>query len=200
MEEVLALANGNSEQMLRELREISIEAISTIGVDDLHHAFEVFSQAGQTETATELLELFIVSNQHQPDVFTQVDGLFSGMYSGVVAQQLLAAYEKYRARPSIEEALDRINFEKGWNSEDIRVVGKANVGDIERLLRNSEGRLFRTRLKTLLRIGTLRDAEEDEKRVSKQTLEFLKELARGDPIIAIRMRQYIPADGVDEKC
>lgn len=191
--------NGNSEQMLRDLREISIEAINTIGADDLQHAFEVFSQAGQEDVARELLELFIASNQHRPDVFAQVDGVFSGRYSGEVAHQLRAAYEKHKARPSIEEALDRINFEEGWNSDDVRIVGKANIGEIERLLCNSEGRIFRARLKTLLRIGTLQDAQEDEKRVSIQTLEFLKRLASKDPIIAIRMRQYIPADQVGEK-
>lgn len=186
--------NGNSEQMLRELRDIFIDAIRTIGTDDLQHAYEVFSQADQSEIAAELLERFIASNQHRPEVFAQVDGVFSGKYSGEVAHQLRAAYEKHKARPSIEEALDRINFEEGWNSEDIRVVGKADAGEIERLLRNSEGRLFRARLKTLLRIGTLQDAQDDEKRVSEQTLKLLIRLASKDPIIAIRMRQYIPAD------
>ncbi|HEY3045882.1 MAG TPA: hypothetical protein VGJ72_00255, partial [Polaromonas sp.] len=100
---------------------------------------------------------------------------------------------------SVEEALDRIDFERGWNPEDIRVVGNADPDEIERLLRNSEGHRFRARLLTLLRIGSLQDAQEGEKRVSEQTLELLKRLASEDPITAIRLRQYIPADAAGEK-
>jgi hypothetical protein len=191
--------NGNGEQLLRELRDITIGAIDVIGPGDLQPAYEVFSQAGQTEIAEELLERFIASNQHRPAVFGQVDGAFRDMYSGAFADRLRKESERHKARPSVEEALDRIDFERGWNPEDIRVVGNADPDEIERLLRNSEGHRFRARLLTLLRIGSLQDAQEGEKRVSEQTLELLKRLASEDPITAIRLRQYIPADAAGEK-
>lgn len=191
--------NGNSEQMLRELRDISLSAIDVIGPGDLQPAFEVFSQAGQLEVAMELLERFIASHQHQPAIFDAIEGSFRDQFSGVFADRLRAEKERHRAQPSIEEALDRIDFDRGWNPEDIRIVSKADSDEIERLLRGTEGRRFRTRLLTLLRIGKQENAQDDEKRVSNQTLELLKRLAREDPIIAIRMRQYIPEDGKGEK-
>lgn len=186
--------DGDGEQLLSELRDISIYAISAIGPDDLQHAFEAFSQAGKPEIATELLELFIANNQHRPAIFSQVDGAFHDRFSGVFADRLRAENERHKALPSIEEALDRIDLEHGWNSADIRVVSKADTGEIERLLRNSEGSLFRVRLNTLLRIGTLQGAQEDDKHISERTLELLKKLASEDPIIAIRMRRFIPTD------
>lgn len=191
--------SGNGEQLLRELRDVTIRAITVIGPSDLQSAYEVFSQAGQTQVAAELLELFIASNQSRPAVFDQVDGAFRDMFSGAFADRLRAEAAMHKVRPSIEEALDRIDFERGWNPEDIRVVGNADADEIERLLRNSEGYRFRARLQTLLRIGTLKDAQEGEKRASEQTLELLKKLATEDPITAIRMRQYIPADATDKK-
>ena len=191
--------DGDGGQLLRELREVTIRAIGVIGPDDMQTAFEVFRQAGHPEVGTELLDLFIASNQHRPGVFGQSDGPFREMYKGEFAERLRLENERHKTPPTIEEALDRIDFDRGWNPEDIRVVGKANLSEIERLLRTSEGHRFRTRLRTLLRVGTLADAKEDEKRVSEQALELLKTLAREDPIMAIRMRQYIPAEGAGEK-
>lgn len=190
--------DGNGEKLLKELLDVTVRAIDVIGPGDMQLAFDVFSEAGQPEVAAELCDLFIAKNQHRPAIFNQVDGAFRSEFSGAFADRLRAESEKHKAPPSIEEALDRIDFERGWNPDDIRVVGKANPGEIETLLRGTEGRLFRTRLRTLLQIGKLKDAEEDEKRVSEQTLEFLKKLARDDPIIAIRMRRYIPADAAGE--
>lgn len=53
------------------------------------------------------------------------------------------------------------------------------------------------RMHTLLRIGTLPDAQEEEKGVSERALNLLKQLASEDSITAIRMRHYIPSDDVD---
>ena len=64
-------------------------------------------------------------------------------------------------------------------------------------MRDCEGRLFRNRLRTLLGIGGIPDALENEKRVTQLTLDFLKGLAKADPIVAIRMRQHIPAEDGD---
>lgn len=182
---------GDSEEMLRELAEISIDAIKVIGPDGLQNSFDVFSQAGKHETAMKLLDQFIAGNQHRPNIFNVADSAFHEKYSGVVAERLQAESEKHKALITIEEALDRIDFEQGWNSADIRIVSKANRKEIESLLRATEPRLFRARLKTLLTIGTLKDAQEDDKRLSELTLEFIKELARNDPIIAIRMQRFI---------
>lgn len=183
---------GDGEEMLHELAQISNTAIKVIGPDSLQSAFDVFSQAGKHKIAIELLDQFIASNQHRPEIFNVADSAFRENYSGVVAERLQAEFEKHKAPTTIEEALDRIDFDQGWNSADIRVVSKANRKEIEALLRATKPRLFRARLKTLLTIGTLKDAQEDEKRLSELTLDFLIELARNDPIIAIRMRRFIP--------
>lgn len=189
---------GDGEQMLCELAEISFGAIKVIGPDDLQNAFDVFSQAGKDETAMKLLEQFIASNQHRPKIFGAINGAFHENYSGAVAEHLQAEFEKHKATTTIEEALDRINFDQGWNPEDIRIVSKADRNEIEKLLHVAEPRRFQVRLKTLLRIGTLQDAQENDKRLSELTLEFLKELASKDSIIAIRMRRFIPNNEVEK--
>jgi len=113
-----------------------------------------------------LLEQFIASNQHRPAIFAQVDGAVQDKFSGTVADRLHAEYEKHKARPSIEESLDRIDFEQGWNSEDILVVSKANTDEIERLLRNSEGGALSGQIENAVEIGTLQDSPRREKHVS----------------------------------
>lgn len=190
--------NGDGQQLLRELRDVTLDSIDVIGPGDLQPAFDVFVQAGLQEVANELLERFIASNQHRPALFDQVDGTFRDMFKGAFASRLRAESERNKGQPSVEEALDRIDFQSGWNPEDIRIVGKADEQEIERLLRSSEGRHFRKRIQTLLRIGRMQDAQEDEKRVSALTVALLERLARQDPVIAIRMRQYIPANHPDE--
>jgi len=183
---------GNSEEMLSKLADITHEAISVIGPDSIQNAFDVFSQAGKHETALKLLDYFIASNQHRPNIFGAVEGAFREQYSGAVAERLQAEHEKHKEPTTLEIALDRINFERSWNPSDIRIVSKATRGEIERLLRGVEPRVFQTRLKSLLTIGTLQDAQDDDKRLSKLTREFLDELVSKDPILAIRLRRFIP--------
>jgi hypothetical protein len=187
--------NGEGQALLQELRKVTTECLGVIGVSDLSAAYEVFVQAGQQDEANELLDLFIEVSQDRPEVFKQANGSFSQEYSVEVVDRIRAECNRHNAPPSFEEALDRIDFDRGWNPEDIRFVSKAVPADIERLLLNSEGQQFRARLRSLLQIGKLQDAQEDAKRVSEQTLEFLKRLANEDPITAIRMRQYIPEGG-----
>lgn len=184
--------DGDGEQMLSELAKLTYEAISVIGPDSLQNAFDVFSQAGKHETANKLLDQFIVSNQHRPEIFRAVDGAFKENYSDVVAKRLREEYKKHKGVTPLEVALDRIDFERSWNPEDIQVVSKASREEIESLLRGAEPRLFQTRLKTLLTIGTLQNAQEDDKRLSALTREFLSDLASKDPIVAIRLRRFIP--------
>ena len=186
--------DGDSRKLLEALHIETLSAISVIGPGDLQPAYEVYRQAGMPEVANELLESFIACNQHRPAIFEQVDGAFSEMYSEPFASVLREEAAKHAPKPSIEEAIDRIDFERGWNSEDIEIVAKSSATEIENLLRNVEGRRFRVRIKTLLRLGSLEAAKDDEKRVSAETIQLLRRLATEDPVIAIRMRQYLPPD------
>lgn len=190
--------DGSGNQVLSELRDAITRAITVIGLDDLQAAYEVFSQAEQPKVAIELLELFIAKNQGRPTVFDMVDGAFSDSFKGPFAERIRAEKERLKSKASVEEALDRIDVSQSWNSEDIRVVGKADANEIETLLRNSQGKIFRARVRALLQIGAFPDAQEGEKRVSQLTLEILKRLASEDPVTAIRLRQYIPTDTTQE--
>lgn len=182
--------NGDSASMLEELYGVTCESIGTIGVDELQHIHQVFTEADKGEIAENILNLYI--DTHPPEVLAKVEGAFRDKYSGAFGERLRNELEKHRARVSIEEALDRIDFGRGWDPADIKIVGKAEVKEIERILRSSEGRNFRIRLRALLHLGTLNNAEVDEKRVSRETLELLQKLAKEDPLMEIRMRRHIP--------
>lgn len=187
--------NGDGLSLLRELQAVTIDSIGVISAGDLSVAYEVFVQAGQHEVAKDLLDRFVDANQSRPEVFEQVNGAFSDKFTGAFSDRIRAECHKHKVPPTLDEALDRIDFGRGWNPQDIRIVSQATPAEIESLLLNSEGRQFRNRLLSLLQIGKLQDAQEGDKRVSDQTLEFLKELAEKDPITRIRMRQYLPGDG-----
>jgi len=185
--------NGSGEELLRELYTVTQDAIAVIGPGDLQRVFEVFSQVGQPAVAEELLERFIACNQHRPAIFDQVDGAFRETFSGKFAARMRAESLRHKTPPSLEEALDRIDFEHGWDPEDMQIVSKANSDEIELLLRSTEGRRFRVRLQTFLRIQ-IKETTEDGKSVSEKALELLKRLASEDSIMAIRMRQYLPQE------
>lgn len=188
--------DGNGDQLLTELRDATIRAIAVISLDDLKNAYDVFSEVGQTDIATELLELFIATNQRLPAAFNQVDGEFSETFTGAFAARLRDEKNKRTPQPSVVEALDRIDPDRGWTLGDARIVSMADTGEIERILRQSKGLEFRTRLRALLSIGTIQNGLEHEEPVSQRTVEILKKLANEDPITAIRLRRYIPADRV----
>lgn len=171
-----------------------MSSLEVIGPGDLSQACQVFEQADQIDVAEEMLDLFIAGNQSRPEVFDAADGVFRNELIPTVAKQLADESQRLRAPPSIEAALDRIDVGSGWNPEDVRIVGAADIAEIERLLRTSNGRHFRKRIRALLALGTLEGATEAERQVSAQTVQLLRNLALQDPIIGIRMRQYIPSD------
>ena len=129
----------------------------------------------------------------------QVGGAFSDKSGGAVAERLRAANERYKVRRSVDALLDLIDLDRGRDAKDIQVFGAADPVELETLLRNLEGRCFRRRWRTLLRIGTLHDAQESEKWLSEQPLELPGKLTIEDTIIAIRLRQHIPIDRKSEQ-
>ena len=154
--------DGDGDQLLDELQEITRRTITAIDVDDLWNAYEVFSLAQRKDVATELLELFIAHNQDRPAIFNVVDGQFSAKIAGPFRARLQAEKDKSTKLLSIEEALDHIAFGGGWTPEDIRIISEANAEKIESIVRQSEGRKLRERILTLLGICTFPNAKQEE--------------------------------------
>ncbi|HQR97803.1 MULTISPECIES: hypothetical protein [unclassified Polaromonas] len=185
-------ASGDSAALLQSLRVITDDSLRVISANDLYNACEVFKEASQEDAANALLEKFIAVNQSRPGVFSDADGPFGHIYNEAFAQRLKAEAIKHAQISSAQEALDAIDFSSGWNSKDVTRVSEVDFSELEALLLASEGRVFTKRLKTLLNIGTGSDASSKEKQVRENTIDWLRKLTTSDPILAIRLRRFIP--------
>lgn len=186
--------DGNGDAMLVELYDVTVRAIGVIGLGELQLVYSVFVDAGNLKEAESLLDLFVTTHDHQPEVFDQYEPHFAVDQAGPFAERIRAESAKRRPQATVLESLDAIDFERGWNTEDLRIVGTATPAQIEEIVRQSHGSTFRKRIKTLLRMGKRNDATPQEKAVSNATQALLQRLASEDPVSAIRLRRYLPTD------
>jgi hypothetical protein len=90
--------------------------------------------------------------------------------------------------------MDAINFNSGWNPADVTRLADAKFDEIVPLLTSAEDRLFARRLTTLLKIGKSKEATAQEKKVSEHAVAWLRTFAATNPISALRVRRFLPAD------
>ncbi|WP_428415946.1 hypothetical protein [Methylibium sp.] len=94
--------------------------------------------------------------------------------------------------PTIEALLDNIKVNQGWNEEDVRLVATATEGQVEALLQNADRSQFKRRVRVLLNLGELAQGAADAKAVARVTLELLHRWSAADPVMAVRLRHYLP--------
>ena len=186
--------DGSGQEVLAELYDVTTRAIGVIGLDSLQVVYGVFVDAGDPTAAEKLLDLFVEAHDDQPAIFEQYEDHFAGNQTGSFEERIRMECAKRRPQVSVLESLDAIDFERGWNSNDVRVVATATPAQIEEIVLQSHGSKFRSRIKTLLRMGKRNDATPEEKAVSDATQALLQRLAAQDPVSAIRLRRYLPPD------
>lgn len=184
---------GDSQEMLKQLRDVTAEAVSVLGTSEFCTAYELFVDAGDTPTADALLDHFVEQNKWRPDAFEADDG-FGRKYPDEVVRRFADAASKVKPARELAISLDAIDYSSGWNPDDVRRVAQADFEQVQKLLMESEGRIFLKRLKTLLRIGTAPTSEEAERALHEHMVKWLKELAASNPILALRIKRFIPAD------
>lgn len=191
--------NGSGNDLLDSLLVTSRSAVRVIGPGDLKPVYDVFVAAGREADADLLLTEFIDAHKATPNIFDRSKTAFPEHFTGKYGERLQTAAEDHITKPSIEISLDRIHVNKGWNPDDVRIVAEVNPAEIERLLRNASGRLFRARIQALLQLGSMAPDEPRAAEVTATTVMLIKAWASADPVTAIRLRQYMPpSEGVAE--
>lgn len=189
-----ASLDGTGAEVLAELYDVTTRAIRVIGIDSLQVVYYVFVDAGDLNAAEKLLNLFVETHQDQPAIFEHYEDVFRRNQTGSFEERIREEGAKRKPEASVIKSLDAIDFDLGWNSNDVRVVGTTPPAQIEEILRQSHGPEFRRRIRILLHIGRRNDATPQEKAVSDATEAFLKRLIEQDPVFAIRLRRYLPPE------
>ena len=187
--------NGSGNELLDSLAQITRMALPAIGPGDLRQGYDVFVAAGREAQADALLADFIEINQLRPQIFDRSKAAFPENFTGRFGEQLNAAASQYIVRPTTEEALDRLDA-NAYNSDDARIVAQASQEELEQLLKASTGRKFRSRVLSLLALGSMAPNDPAAAATSVRFAATLQSWADADPITAIRLRQYLPSKPV----
>ena len=185
---------GDSKVALEELLEKTKAALNLMNASELHGVYEVLLDLKQQDAATELLNQFIAANQDRRGAFALSDH-FGAEYEATFKAVLETEAERVEEPIDWAKTLDAIDFNRGWDPEDITTIAEAKFDKIVPLLTGAkEERLFARRLTTLLKIGERKDATEEGKKLRENTIEWLRTFAATDPISALRVRRFLPAD------
>lgn len=185
---------GDSKVALEELVEKTKAALTLMNALELHGVYQVLLDLKQQDTATELLDRFIAENQDRREALA-LSNDFCETFDTTFREVLEAEVARVKEPVDLAKALDAIDFNHGWDPEDITTIAEAKFDDVVPLLTDAEEeRLFKRRLTTLIKIGERRDATEKEKKLRENTIEWLRTFAATDPISALRVRRFLPAD------
>lgn len=185
---------GDSKVALEELVEKTKAALDLMNASELHGVYEVLLDLKQQDAATELLNQFIAANQGRRGALAPSNH-FGEKYHATFKAVLEAEAARGKEPMDLAKTLDAIDFSRGWNPEDITTIVEAEFDEIVPLLTSAkEERLFARRLTTLLKIVEQKEATEEGKKLRENTIEWLKTFAANDPISALRVRRFLPAD------
>lgn len=184
---------GTGDELLDSLAETTRRALPAIGPGDLRQGYNVFVAAGREAQADELLMAFIEAHKSEPRMFDRRNSAFPENFSGHYGDVLDEAAAKYIVGPSTEEALDLLDV-NAYDPENAIIVARASSEVLEKLVKASTGRKFRSRVRVLLALGSMAPGDPKAAATSAQFAATLKAWANADPITAIRLRQYLPQE------
>ncbi len=167
--------------------------LDVISATDLNIVYEVLLDLKRPDAAQQLLDEFISANRDRPDAL-ELQTEFGEKYHSKFREALELAAARIENDVDLAKALDAIDFNSGWNPEDIARLAEAEFSLIVPLLSEATGKLLARRMKTLLKIGTDAEASDAERALRDHTIEWLKSVAAADPISEVRVRRLIPSD------
>lgn len=183
----------DSNEALEQVLSTAKAAIDVMSSSELHDVYQVLLDLQEKDAATELLDQFIATNKDRPDALSPSDH-FGSAYDASFKAALEAAATLLKGPVDLAKTLDAIDLRSGWSSEDLAKIAEAKFDDIVPLLTHAESSsLFARRLRTLLKFGEIGDSA-DHTKVQEQTIEWLEKFATTDPISALRVRRFLPAD------
>jgi hypothetical protein len=184
---------GDSRAAFAQLLDTTSAALDLIGASELHSVYEVLLELEGIDAATKLLNQFIAANQNRRGALTPSKD-FGEKYNATFSAALDSEVARHKEPVDLEKTLDSIEFNRGWNPEDLTKIAEANFDAILPLLTGAKhNRVFARRLTTLLKFGE-RGGTDEEKNVREKTIAWLKEFAATDPISALRVRRFLPSD------
>lgn len=183
----------DSKAAFKQLLTTTKSALGLINASEIHAVYNVLLDLEGQDAATKLLSEFIAANQDRRGALAPSEE-FGEKYEATFKAVLDAEVARLKEPVDLEKTLDAIEFGRGWNPEDLTKIAEADFEAIVPLLTGAkDNRLFARRLTTLLKFGE-RGGTEEEKNVREKTITWLKILASADPITALRVRRFLPAD------
>lgn len=184
---------GDSKAAFEQLLDKTKAALNLMNASEFHPVYEVLLELEGKDAATNLLSQFIAANQDRRGALIPSDH-FGNTYDATFKAVLEAEAARLKEPVDLAKTLDAIDFNRGWNPEDLTKIAEAKFDDIVLMLTGAKGnRLFARRLTTLLKFGESGETAE-EKKVREQTIAWLKTFAATDLISALRVRRFLPAD------
>lgn len=183
----------DSKAALDQLLTSTEAAFGLINSSEIHTVYKVVLDLEGQDAATSLLNQFIAANQYRRDALEPSED-FGERYDATFKSVLDAEVERLREPVDLAKTLDSIEFNRGWNPKNLTRIAEADFDSIVPLLTNAnDNRVFSHRLTTLLKFGERGDTAK-EKSVRDKTIAWLKTFAATDPISALRVRRFFPAD------
>src|SRR5206468_1323910 len=133
---------GDSKSAIGQVLDTTKAALDLINASELHGVYEVLLDLEGQEAATNLLNQFIAANQDRRGALVPSEH-FGDKYDATFKAVLQAEVVRLKEPVDLAKTLDAIDFNRGWDPEDLTKIAEANFDAIVPLLTGAnDDRLF----------------------------------------------------------
>jgi hypothetical protein len=182
---------NNADEVLDGLEAASRKAVLVMTPLDLSSVVDLLKDVGRTEQALSLINHYVTSRSEKREFWDLAEHPFA---KEITDPDLIAAFkQKFESTKSlinIEEVLERLGRERGWNSEDIEALAGVTSDELYAIFKRKRAIELRRVVKGALNFRDLGIADARMKAVTEAAESALKRIGEESLINARRVGRY----------
>lgn len=165
--------------------------VKNISPINLNGTVKLFRELGETEKASEIIDLYLKERESEKELFDMENNNFFG---DIRDQEIIDKFNGvYQASVSVEHAIDilkRIVGKGGWNQKDEVVLANTTEEEFYDLFKSEKGEHLSSYINACLKFGQFGNASEQQKEIALRATCALKKIARESELNTRRVKKY----------
>lgn len=180
--------SNDQDEFIDELHSAALQAIANISATDLNGTVRLFRELTRDDLADDLIAKFIQANNSTPAIFDLTEHPFGGSIDDVKLRETFQALHAQLVQlPGLEESVNFMAKNSGYNTEHIDALKKASVDDYEAMFLKAHDEV---KLSSQIK-WTLRWGDGDHAEIANKAREALERIAATSLLNSIRVKRYV---------
>lgn len=185
---------NNGDEIVSALYDSFKENCRYITPVNLNGTVSLFRELGESEKASEIIDIYIESRKGETELF---DLRESNFFGDIRDQEIIDKFNNLFSRSvtaqTAKQVLDRIAGKNGWSQGDEVVLANTSVDEYYDLFKSEAGHHLSSFVTTCLKFGQFGNASDQQNEIGSRATKALQKIAAESKINKMRVKKF----GVD---